>query len=53
MFSRRNAPSARFHADQPHSGIVDERIENPERVAAAADAGDDQSGRRPAAASTC
>lgn len=41
---RHDAVAARFNADQPHLGVVDERIEHADRVAAAPDAGHD--GRR-------
>ena len=51
---RRGSPRlGRLDADQPHVGVVDEAGEDPDRVRAAADAGDDASGSRPSASRIC
>ena len=43
--ARRNPLAAGLDADQPHARIVDERVEDADGVAAAADAGDDRVGQ--------
>ncbi len=50
--ARRVAPrhdrfAAGLDADQPHAGVVDERVEDADGIAAAADAGDDRIGQPP------
>src|SRR5207248_9389546 len=40
----REPQAAGLDADEPHAGVVDERAEDPDRVGAAADAGDDDIG---------
>ena len=46
-----DAVARRFDADHRHTGIVEKRVEQPHRVRAATDAGDQVSGRRPSASS--
>ena len=36
-----DAVAAGLEAEQPHAGVVEERVEDADRVGAAADAGDD------------
>ena len=45
VLARLGAPAARLDADQLHAGVADEGIEHAGRVAAAADAGDDDVGQ--------
>ena len=45
VVARRDAAAAGLDADQPHARVVDERVEDAHRVAAAADAGDDEVGQ--------
>ena len=45
MIAHRPAPATRFDADNFDAGVFDERIKHPGRVAAAADAGDDDIGQ--------
>ena len=44
-----DAVAAGLEADQPHVGVVEERVEDPDRVGAAADAGGDGVGQPPGA----
>ena len=45
MTSGRDPLASRFHADQTHRLVVDERVEDPDRVAAATDARHDDVGK--------
>ena len=45
MLAELVAAAAGFDADQLHAGIRNERVEQPDRVAAAADAGEDRIGQ--------
>ena len=53
VIAGRNAAAAGFDADEPHARVVDERVEQAHRVAAAADAGDDDVRQPPGAARIC